>query len=649
MKNNKYRNKVILSIGFCLVLLAAMASSTVMAAWPMFAHDAQGTGMTTAPTFDTYCPGWQIAFDDYESSSMVQADGYVYLGKTPSKITSISIATQKTKWTKSLDASIQSTPVINNGKLYVATVAGTVYCLNAATGSVLWSYAIPGSSVTAPITYANDMIFVAVNTMTSTPLSYSSKVYCFNAATSAVLWTSQKFDGYIKVAPAYTNMGFYSGLVYVGTTAMSSGGGYTSGGGVVYGLKANDGQYFWSYQTTGTIITSSPCFTDFGSQKTRLYLGANTGFYCFDADPDDNGDGTIHAFGMGEVDEGYDDPTGVKYDLIWYKAFTQPMKKVTNPIVDKTNDNVIVAYEKDKDVQIDCYYASPDEDLLWKGKWSHTLTDETLGKGVLPNAPILVNENKVQIGASKTFAIFDPSTGDVLWSYPIGYSNSHIIGDEGNLYFSSGKKFHTWVENFAPTTPATPLGPDRGNVGVRYNISIPATTDPEGHNLCYFVDWGDGTSTDWMEFYASGEDVSISPEHSWSESGDYAITIKVKDQYGAISEPSAPLVIHIDHIDISSIKGGFGITADITNDGVYAKDIEWSVSAIGGTIPGFHFMKYYEGTIEPLLAGETQTISTGPLFGLGKFKITITASAAGEPVEEEVIDGFIFFFYIILR
>jgi hypothetical protein len=46
----------------------------------------------------------------------------------------------------------------------------------------------------------------------------------------------------------------------------------------------------------------------------------------------------------------------------------------------------------------------------------------------------------------------------------------------------------------------------------KYYITI-KSTDPDGDNVFYFIDWGNGTFIDWLGPYKSGENVTIS--HSW--------------------------------------------------------------------------------------------------------------------------------------
>ncbi len=82
--------------------------------------------------------------------------------------------------------------------------------------------------------------------------------------------------------------------------------------------------------------------------------------------------------------------------------------------------------------------------------------------------------------------------------------------------------------NHSPNTP-TIQGPSEGRFGTptQYNFTA---TDPDGHDLCYLIDWDDSTATDWIGPYASGE--TIVQSHTWSKRGTYTIKAKVKDYTG---------------------------------------------------------------------------------------------------------------------
>jgi hypothetical protein len=54
--------------------------------------------------------------------------------------------------------------------------------------------------------------------------------------------------------------------------------------------------------------------------------------------------------------------------------------------------------------------------------------------------------------------------------------------------------------------------------------------NPKGGAIFYIIDWGDGTSTEWLGPYEPTETITIS--HVWSEVGNYTIKAMSKNQFG---------------------------------------------------------------------------------------------------------------------
>jgi len=79
--------------------------------------------------------------------------------------------------------------------------------------------------------------------------------------------------------------------------------------------------------------------------------------------------------------------------------------------------------------------------------------------------------------------------------------------------------------NNPPETPEID-GPISPKIGVEYDY-IFYTTDPDGDDVSYYIEWGDGAVTDWIGPYASGEEVCVS--HTWTKKGIYLLRCKAKD------------------------------------------------------------------------------------------------------------------------
>ena len=98
------------------------------------------------------------------------------------------------------------------------------------------------------------------------------------------------------------------------------------------------------------------------------------------------------------------------------------------------------------------------------------------------------------------------------------------------------------VTSDPPANPEKPTGPNEGAKFEECTFQT-STTDPNGDQIYYIFDWGNGEFTDWLGPYNSGQTVEAS--YAWSEIGDYEIKVEAKDEFGAKSDWSEPLTISI--------------------------------------------------------------------------------------------------------
>jgi len=78
------------------------------------------------------------------------------------------------------------------------------------------------------------------------------------------------------------------------------------------------------------------------------------------------------------------------------------------------------------------------------------------------------------------------------------------------------------------------------------------TTDPDGDDITYCFNWGDGTEFCTPTTYSSGEVAEAS--HIWSTDGDYTISVKATDTNGAESAPGTlSVTMPLDTIDDTHI------------------------------------------------------------------------------------------------
>ena len=111
---------------------------------------------------------------------------------------------------------------------------------------------------------------------------------------------------------------------------------------------------------------------------------------------------------------------------------------------------------------------------------------------------------------------------------------------ENTLYLDSSHPsciiLPRYDDNYAPIKPKI-TGPTTGIPGMNYSF-IFNSTDSEGENVYLFIDWGDGTNTDWLGPYNSGEEVTM--DHTWSTTKIFTIKAKAKD----INEDESEFSLH---------------------------------------------------------------------------------------------------------
>ena len=121
------------------------------------------------------------------------------------------------------------------------------------------------------------------------------------------------------------------------------------------------------------------------------------------------------------------------------------------------------------------------------------------------------------------------------------------------------------IPNNPPIKPDF-TGPTEGNTNVEYSYTA-NSTDPDGHQIKYFIEWGDGSNT-VTEYLPSG--TSITRKHKWTKPGIYHVSVAAFDDYdngnGSWSK-KAYLTVLIDSYKINGELQGYLVDTD--NDGRY--------------------------------------------------------------------------------
>ncbi|UCF13602.1 MAG: PKD domain-containing protein [Thermoplasmatales archaeon] len=199
--------------------------------------------------------------------------------------------------------------------------------------------------------------------------------------------------------------------------------------------------------------------------------------------------------------------------------------------------------------------------------------------------------------------------------------------------------------NTPPNTPSTPSGPDDGVTGVEYEFET-ETTDPEGDQVSYMFDWGDGTFSAWSALMP--HQTPYQESHAWDTAGTYEVRAKAKDANGGESDWSSAHTITIVEgpiVDIGAVTGGlFRVNAKIKNDGaVAATGVQWSISLVGGAFIG----KETTGTDDIPAFGEI-TATSKLIIGFGATVVTVTAEIP-EMSDTKELDGFVLLFLINVK
>jgi len=106
------------------------------------------------------------------------------------------------------------------------------------------------------------------------------------------------------------------------------------------------------------------------------------------------------------------------------------------------------------------------------------------------------------------------------------------VKDDDNTWSQNVTEKLVITDNLPPDKPII-SGKTSGKTKIEQEYKI-NTTDPEGNNVFYFVDWGDGTNSSWLGSYDSGEEITA--KHVWNVKGNYTIKVKAKDIFNGESD-----------------------------------------------------------------------------------------------------------------
>ena len=125
-----------------------------------------------------------------------------------------------------------------------------------------------------------------------------------------------------------------------------------------------------------------------------------------------------------------------------------------------------------------------------------------------------------------------PISNDTLaiWESPI-YEDEIYFSIRLLVYDTLGQISEDRVILILDRLPTIPTieGPEGGAVGVIYTFFF-NSTDYDGDEIYYHIDWGDDTCEEWIGPYEPG--LKMFSTHNWTSRGKYIIKAKARDIYG---------------------------------------------------------------------------------------------------------------------
>ncbi len=172
-------------------------------------------------------------------------------------------------------------------------------------------------------------------------------------------------------------------------------------------------------------------------------------------------------------------------------------------------------------------------DLSWTG-------GDPDGNPVTYDVYLGTNSTPPKVANNQTATSYDPGTLDLDKTYYwkiIAWDNQSAFTEGPVWWFSTGT-------NQPPSKPIILSAPTFGMPEIQLDFSTVAM-DPEGDQIYYMWDWGDGELSGWLGPFVSGQ--TAEAHHTWDESGEYEIKVKAKDSNDAESYWSEPVQIIIEN------------------------------------------------------------------------------------------------------
>jgi len=236
------------------------------------------------------------------------------------------------------------------------------------------------------------------------------------------------------------------------------------------------------------------------------------------------------------------------------------------------------------------------------------------------NTPVIGKANQ----DSKEDNLFIITRSCIRWCY----YELNLFGDPSLSFFEPDS-------NAPPEIPRKPS--EKPGEQFTYTTN---TTDLDNDMISYRWRWGDGTYSEWIGPYESGDTCEAS--HTWTEPGNYEITVQASDSNGGISNWSEPLIVQVDLpiIEIGEITSGIiTVNAVIKNIGTAEATGIQAYMKLEGDFVLLGTNKTYQNlNIE---ADSEKLVRSGFVFGFGQVSITINADGNEKTTNAYIIGPFV--------
>jgi outer membrane protein assembly factor BamB len=465
--------------------------------WPMKGQNSRHTSLSQYDTpIDNVKEKWRFYVNDWsQGGPSIANDGTIYFSSWDHYLYAIN-PDGTLKWKANSGYIIEyCVPAIgSDDTIYFCNVEGDVFALNP-DGSGKWKKHIGGSIYDSICISPDDILYIAI----TSDIHYNSAIVALDNNGNE-LWRIERGGIYFS-SPAVDD----DGVIYV-----------SSFNGDVYAINPN-GSIIWDFISNNE-IRSTPSIDNDGN----VLIQSGGTLYCLNSD-----DGTI----------------------IWDLHVSSTY---LSPSID--SDGVIYL----GNYRGDFYAIYPNGEIKW------TVDFDTLSDSAFWQSSVAISNNGIlYIGTSIDYPYsrggeiiaLDSDDGTIIWQKIIAnnwISSSPSIGADGTVYICSANvkddlngyakdfsylhAFNIIVSNQPPEAPII-TGPLNAQIlkEIYYNFT---SNDPDNNPISYYIDWDDGSFTDWTgcdtNESASGEEVWLS--HTYLSSGDYTIKAKARDSLGAESD-----------------------------------------------------------------------------------------------------------------